>query len=240
MKTFKSLLLLLMLGLLLNSCFITSLHPFYTDDVIQFEKQLIGQWIDSDNGVWNVMRFTDFRKNKTNRDTTKLNEKQFDAWHRDKQSYMIQYENYDGSKLYNSVSKKTFRMEDVHLKVVPFKINGQLFLDFNPHHIGWDEGLAGFPFSTSPKINTHSLAKLDMDSKNQITITWLTEEKINALLATHKIKIKHESTGTNGKTLLTAPPEELVEFIEKYMNVKGGDRWDSSDNQKLKFQLKRR
>ncbi|WP_242084546.1 hypothetical protein [Aestuariivivens sediminis] len=245
-RRFKLFAFLLLIGLLLHSCFITSLYPFYTKDLIHFEKQLIGQWSDSEGGLWKVMRYIDFNNgyfDLKKKDTVDMNEKKTEFYHLLKQFYMVEFESNNSTFSHQGIPLK----DAVYFLAVPFKINHHLFLDLTPHHKGTATNSSNSPIvmtmpsnSSSHKIDTHSLAKVDMDSKNQITITWLTEEKINALLDAHKIKIKYEKTGVKGKTLLTTSSEELVEFIKKYMNSKNGDRWDSDENQKLKFQLKRR
>jgi hypothetical protein len=84
-------------------------------------------------------------------------------------------------------------------------------------------------------IKTHSLAKLDMDSNNSISIKWLDEDKLKFLLNNDKIKIKHEKVGFDETILLKASSEELVKFIQKYMNSEDEEKW-KTDTQ---FDLKR-
>jgi hypothetical protein len=84
-------------------------------------------------------------------------------------------------------------------------------------------------------VNTHSLAKLDINSKDSASIKWLDEDKLKALLDGDKIKIKHEKVGFDETVLLTASSEELVKFIEKYMNSEDEDKWKTDMN----FDLKR-
>jgi hypothetical protein len=84
-------------------------------------------------------------------------------------------------------------------------------------------------------IKTHSLAKLDMVSNNSISIKWLDEDKLKFLLNNDKIKIKHEKVGFDETILLTASSEELVKFIQKYMNSEDEEKW-KTDTQ---FDLKR-
>lgn len=41
--------------LLLSSCVVKSLNPFYTKKSISFDKRFIGKWTDSKKGVWTVI-----------------------------------------------------------------------------------------------------------------------------------------------------------------------------------------
>jgi hypothetical protein len=51
MKRF-TILLLSFVGIMMSGCLVTSLHPFYkTNDKI-FDRDLIGNWIDSDSSIW--------------------------------------------------------------------------------------------------------------------------------------------------------------------------------------------
>jgi len=55
MKTRNFLLALSLL--ILSSCIVKSLHPFYTKKSIFFEKRLIGNWQDTKKGSWKVIQF---------------------------------------------------------------------------------------------------------------------------------------------------------------------------------------
>ena len=55
MKTRKFLFpLFVIMALLLNSCILKSLNPFYVDSAVSFEKALIGKWVDLKKGKWEV------------------------------------------------------------------------------------------------------------------------------------------------------------------------------------------
>ena len=205
---------------------------------------MIGQWSDSEGGLWKVMRFTDFDDgyfDSKKKDTLDMNEKTIEFYHLRKKFYMVEYE----KKTYTFNNTETMEpiMDAVYFQAVPFKINQQLFLDFTPHHEGSSTNkstpIMFMPWpsnNTVHKIDTHSLAKLDIDSKNQLTITWLSEEKIIALLDSHKLNIKHEKNAFDGKMLLTATSEELVKFISKYMKSEDRDKWQTH----VEFNLKRK
>ena len=216
MKSIKSFSSLIVLALMLNSCIVLSLYPFYTADLIHFEEKWIGHWTDSEESYWNVMRYSDFDKKKS----SPLNKTD--------QSYILQY------------SERAYRRDTTLYLVVPFKINNQLLLDFTPYQNTFKGTDYATTLYNNHQIDVHSLAKLDIDNEDKVSITWLGNDHIDSLITSNKLKIKHEYLGSFlTKTLLTASSEELVSFIEKYMNSKDGDQWGFPE-EKLVFKLKRK
>ena len=57
MKT--KLLVILTSLLLLNSCLLRSLHPFYTGKTIVFDTSFLGKWIDNSSAQWKVTALKD-------------------------------------------------------------------------------------------------------------------------------------------------------------------------------------
>lgn len=210
MKTFKSFFLFTILALLLSSCVVKSLHAFYTNDILFYEQKLVGQWSDASKGTWNIQPFKEVI----------LSENHVGG------SGQLEAEQKRLLDLYNKgyvVNYKNDSTESVFL-AMPFKIKNQLFLDFTP--IQDKESEQGDNnLYRAHLINTHSLAKLDFDTNNKATIKWFDQDKLEALLNEDKIKIKYEKTGFDETILLTASSEELVKFIEKYMNSQDEDKW---------------
>jgi hypothetical protein len=217
MKTLKSFALFIVLALMLSSCIVKSLHPFYTKDVLYFEPNFIGNWVDKENGVWNVKSFQEVFndvKGQLDKDQLKIYSKYNNI------SYYVNYE--------KDSAKSAFL-------VVPFKINNQLFLDFSSTDD--NESLEGInDLYRMHLIDSHSLAKLDMDSKGNMSIKWLDSDKLEALLKENRIKIKYENIGLDETVVLTASSEELVKFIEKYMDSEDEDKWET----RVEFNLERK
>lgn len=216
MKTLKFFSLFIVFALLLTSCIVNSLHPFYTNDVLYYEPKFEGNWVDTENGVWNVKPFQEFFK-EVEKDLDKESYKMYSKYVNI--SYVVNYE--------KDSAKSQFL-------VVPFKINNELFLDFSPSND--DEILKCVNSLYSLHlIDSHTLAKLDMDSKENISIKWLAQDKLEALLKENKIKIKYEKIGVDEDVVLTASSEELVKFIEKYMDSEDEDKWKTD----IEFSLNR-
>ena len=207
--------LLLVSCILLNSCIVKSLFPFYTKETVHFEESFLGIWEDEKdkNKSWTVLSIRDIdeaEKKADSNSSKKENDKTFEKY---KKGYLAIYE--------TSESKTAFL-------VMPFKINDQLFLDFTPFYFSTDESLLDHHL-----ISTHSLAKFDSNSENELSIKWLSSDKIGELIKNNYIKIKHEKVGFDEEYLLTASSEELQKFIKKYMDSSDENKWKTD----VKFNL---
>ena len=220
MKTVKSFSLFAVFALLLSSCVVKSLHAFYTQDILSYEPKFVGNWSDSDKGFWEVQPFKEVilkENHKTN--VSELDEEQLKLYNNYNKGYVVKYEKDSTQTLFLAM---------------PFKINNQLFLDFTPiedHEIDKSRN----DLYKMHLLNTHSLAKLDIESNNSVSIKWLDQDKLEALLKADKIKIRYEKVGFDETILLTASSEELVKFIEKYINSGDEDKWKTD----IEFSLKR-
>jgi hypothetical protein len=199
--------------ILLTSCVVKSLHPFYTKETISFDQSFIGDWQDSKKGNWKIASSeSEITKNNPVEKMKKEDQKIYEEY---KNSYYIIREYEDQEVIYIAT---------------PFIINNQKFLDFFPidHQNGVDNLLQ------SHSIYTHSLVKYDIQKNGEIEIRWLDEDKVRALFKEHKIKIKHETFGVlNDKYLLTASSKKLQKFIEKYMASNDDEKWKTD----IKFTL---
>ncbi|RIA09474.1 hypothetical protein OE09_1312 [Flavobacteriaceae bacterium MAR_2010_72] len=219
MKTIKSLSFVFVLALLLSSCVVKSLYAFYTHDLLHFEPKLIGNWNDSENAHWKILPFKEvILKENQKTKPSELNKDELALYNTYKAGYVVYYE--------KDSTKTTFL-------AMPFKINNQLFLDFTPIEDRESEQNENNLYKMH-LINSHSLAKLDIDANDQVIIKWLDEDKLKALLDEDRIKIKHEKVGFDQTILLTASSEELVKFIEKYISSGDVDKWKTDVEVKLK------
>ena len=220
MKTIKKISVIFVLALILNSCVVKSLNAFYTQDLIYFEQKIIGNWQDSGNANWTILPFKEvILKENKKENASELNKDELEIYNTYKNAYVVYFE--------KDSTKTTFL-------AMPFKIDNQLFLDFTPIEDRESEG-ANNNLYKMHLIDTHSLAKLDMNSDNVATIKWLDENKLKVLLDENRIKIKHEKVGFSETVLLTASSEELVKFIKKYMDSEDADKWKTD----REFDLKR-
>ena len=194
--------------ILLSSCVVKSLHPFYTKETISFDESFIGDWQDSKKGKWKVVSF----ESEITKDNPfkKMKNEDLKIYKEYKNSYYIQ---------------RIYKDREVVFLATPFTINKQKFLDFFPLETQKDVD----NLLESHSIYTHSLVKYDVQKNGEIEIRWLDEDKIKTLFKEHKIKIKHETIGLlNENYLLTASSKELQKFIEKYMASNDAEKWETS------------
>jgi len=216
MKT-KNLIVLWSL-LLLNSCIVKSLHPFYTKETLSFDASFIGKWKDNKNGTWTVFSFKEAFLKDAKKKKSELSKEELKMYTKYQKGYIVKYE-----------TENT----ETSFIVMPFKINKQLFLDFIPieNHNERINSLQAHHI-----VYTHSLVKYDVLPNGKISIKWLDENKMNTLFREKRIKLKHEVIGLNDNVfLLTATSEELQKFIKKYMNSNDEKKWETS----TKFTLTR-
>ena len=212
--------ILLMSIVLLNSCIVKSLQPFYTKDKIAFNENLIGNWEDQHKGIWHVLSFKEVfekdNKKENGGEEVKLSEEDLKAYETYKNSYVVSY---------NKPKK-----EEALFVAMPFMVDDQLFLDFTPFHYESNElaDLVG-----QHLLKTHSAAKVDFDTEGNPKFSWLSEERIKPLYKENKIRLKHEKIGADEDLVLTASSEELYAFLRKFMQADIENKW-SKDVIRLK------
>jgi len=202
--------------LLLNSCIVKSLFPFYTKDTIHFEKAFLGIWNDEKetNSKWMIFSLNEIALKEKKKDSTQTGDDKIQKEYKD--GYYVVYSEKNTKSLFLAM---------------PFKINNQLFLDFTPLYYDTDNMLIDYHL-----VPAHSLVKFDIINDNTVNIKWLSSKKIGNLIDQNKIKIKHERFGTEKDNyLLTASSEELQKFIKKYMSSKDNEKWKTD----VQFNLKK-
>jgi len=200
--------------LLFSSCIVKSLQPFYIKESLKFNEKLLGTWIDNKSGEWTVESV----KNKFEADKKEgieLSKEDIKAFEAYKQGYYIKY-----------IKNK----KEAGFIAMPFIVNEQFFLDFIPIEIEDDEINS---LAAAHLLKTHSVAKLDNNSDDNIVFSWLSEERISDLFDTHKIRLKHETVGFDDDLLLTASSQELYAFLKKYMKSGIEDKWRKEDQLEL-------
>jgi hypothetical protein len=193
--------------LLLNSCILKSLHPFYTPNKIEFDERLVGSWVDTKNGTWEIVSFKEMweKDRDPEKELTEDDKKEFETY---KNSYVVNY-----------VKKE----KEGNFIVMPFKIDGDLFLDFTPFYYESDD-LNGLVAQHLYK--THSAAKVIFQDNGGFNISFLSEEKVKPLFAQNNIRLKHEKSGVDEDLILTSKSEELYQFLKKFNNSNIEDRWN--------------
>jgi len=200
--------------LLLNSCIVKSLFPFYTKKSISFEKKLIGVWNGDDKQQWEIVSFgAELLKDKGVQNESELSKKDLKEYEKFKNGYFV------------TVSEEN---KEATFVAMPFKVNNQLFLDFSI----FDVDIPILELAEFHLVGMHSLAKIYMLPDNSIKLKWLGEERLSELIELDKVKIKYEKTGVGDSGfLLTASSGELQKFIKKYMGSNDDSKWEDGEEQ---------
>lgn len=194
----------LVMILIAQSC-IPSLHPLYTKDKIVYLENLVGVWADS-NGNSN-----DQGKGKIHSDENKI-PAIWEFRENEENGYLLIHQDQKGRKA----------AFDIFL----VKLGNEYFMDFYP---------ADFPKGESPysdkcidhrqnelsayhNLPVHTFAKVIFTGES-INIKMFDPDFLDNLFKHRQIRIKHERIDDGGY-VLTAQPEELQKFVEKYSNHK--------------------
>ncbi|NER14202.1 hypothetical protein GWK08_12175 [Leptobacterium flavescens] len=198
---------------LLNSCIVKSLNPFYIEEAVEFQEAFLGKWEDNKDGKWEVLSFKAEMERETGKD--RLSEEDKEIYEKYKDGYLISY-----------LKKEN----ESYFIAVPFKVDDQVLIDFIPYQYE-DEG--GNDLVGQHLVKTHSVAKFDKQDNGDIKITWLDEDRLEELFKKDAIQIKHEVVGLDKDFILTASSEELYRFMKKYCSSSIKNKWESSE--KLTF-----
>ncbi len=160
------------------------------------------------NATVKVDEFVNLGDNQNNLDSIKVNGKVTISKNR------TFFEKKELQKVYNNaylfIEKKELSKEDAFFSnkkeeekgayiVIPFKIKGQIFLDFTPFEVKF-----GSDFAKMHTVGVHTFAKLDKKG-DTVELRWLSELVLEELFEQKKIRISHEKIGLDkDEILLTA------------------------------------
>ena len=190
MKT-RNTILIFILGLLMSSCLVKSLHSYYKESDVIYKPELLGTFTDADGAVWEISRYS-FSKGFMEGDSID-------------NSYLV--EMYEDSR-----HKSRF---NVHL----FKLDGVSYLDFAPIRPDRPEVLTELhlvPTHSIARIEVISDDELIISWFDEEWLTKLFEE--NRVKIAHEVVTTTDVLQPT-EYVLTAGTEELQKFIIKYGNT---------------------
>jgi hypothetical protein len=189
MKT-KSIILVCLLVLVMSSCLVKSLHPFYSEKDIVYKPELIGSWLGNDSAKWEIKQhkvFAGFMKDE-----------------KETNCYDIDFTDKNGSSKFLA-----------HL----FSLNGQLYLDFFLPEIEGPD-LAAMHMIPAHTLARVELGKDQITIRwynEEWLIKLFNENRIR--IAHERIPFDiDEKNPDNFQVVLTAPTADLQKFIIKYGN----------------------
>jgi hypothetical protein len=200
--------------LMLQSCIVKSIQPFYINEAVSFEPSLLGKFNDNKNGTWEILSFKQaFERDSP--DPEKISQDDLDALKKYKETYVI---------------NQTKNEKEATFLVVPFKVENHIFLDFTP--IAYDDSDSN-PLALQHLLKTHSVAKLNKQKDGTLELQWLDEKPIESLLKNEQLKLKHERVGVDETLVLTATSQELYQFLVKFVKSDLENKWNDSETYKL-------
>ena len=206
MKKLKSV-IIIGIVLLLHSCIVKSIRPFYVKEHIKFNEKLLGNWTSGKSSTWEIVSFIEAWE-KDNEDNKELTEEEKEGYELYKEAYIINY---------TSSEKEAFFL------AMPFMVGEHLFLDFTPFDFE-DSGINGL--AAQHLLKTHTVTYVDFQDDGSIKLKWLDESVVKNLIKEKKLRIKHEKTGIDEDFVLTASSEELYRFLQKFMASDIEKKWD--------------
>lgn len=183
-------LVIVMSGMLMTGCLVSSLHPFYKAKDILYEEAMEGEWIDGDSSVWIIER--------------QYSSESFMGEEKPDNAYRVAYYEDKDSK---SVLKGTL-----------FQLNGVQFIDFCPDP-DYDEHCES-DMTSFHMLPTHTLARVQFNRDSILLFwygeEWLNDLlEQNRIKIEHQTI---QTTPYTSRHVLTASTDELQKFIEKYAN----------------------
>ena len=130
------------------------------------------------------------------------------------EKYQVKESILDNNKIHPHYVLRYVEDEDKisRFMVTLFEIGNDLYLDFYPDM----ETVSGHDFFTLHTMPVHSLAKIDISSKEDVRIKWFNEEWMFELIESQKTDLDHEliyQDSDDATLILTAPTKDLKEFI---------------------------
>ena len=188
----KLLSMLLILTVFIGGCITLSIHPFYDNDDVVYDPALVGIWGDPDE----TRETWIFKKGDDN--SYRLIVKQEGIIKPDENAKKARVEFIPGE------NPQIDGIFNAHM----LKLNNKMYLDLYP-----EAPEPGNEFFKDHVIRAHSILKVEIEGK-KLFLTPLDVDWLKSSLKSKKVKIKHEYR--DKQVILTAPTEELQQFVIKH------------------------
>ncbi len=186
----KAFVLIGLMAILLSSCLIKSLHPFFKESDVIYKKEFLGTWIDQDSAKWVISKY-EFSKGFMKGDSTD-------------NSYLIEF--YEDTLAPSKFNAHLFKLDNI-LYVDFFPVLKDQMEDFFSFHLVPTHSLARIEFKDNGQVFINWFSE-DWIHK-------LFEE--NRVKISHET-ISMDGGENAAGYVLTASTNELQQFIRKYGN----------------------
>ena len=192
------------LTLLLNGCFLKSLHPLVTEEDAVAVEGITGVW-EKDDQRWTFIREGEYEDmtmtgKQGNADySISMTDSDDDSSKVEHNTYLVIYEDLNEAQVDSSYFFGSFAM-----------LNGDYYLDLYPFDLG------SLNFTSSHYLPVHTFSKISLN-EDSLVISLFKDSWIEEQITDNRVRIKHEKT--EDTILITAGTEELQKFIIKYGNM---------------------
>ncbi len=185
---------------------LSTLHPLFTEKDFVFEPLLIGTWKDDTNSD-EVMTFE--------RGTA--------------QSFANLPENLQqvAGKAYLVTIRNSSKNEEFRYYAFLGKIGQVYYLDYYPAENRFQKGYD--VFYKQHLVKMHSIYRLQIKNNQSIQVSQFDEKYMREQIDQKKIRIQHE-VYYDGSYVITAPTEQLQQYVLKYGNVEEAYYSDNKNN----------
>ena len=204
MKKIKVSVILFAIVLCLAGC-LTTLHPIFTEKDLITDPRLVGHWEKA-------------------KDKTKVIYRQPNANEVNNLSPALQSE---AGKIYMLDEKD----EQGNIRSTNYafmiKLGKYYYMDYYP--ASEKERQSADNFFAAHYIPMHSIYRIEFENNNSFNVQRLDAGYLEKLIKNKQIRIRHEVM-EDGGVLITAPTEELQQYLIKYSDVPEAYGGDNSDN----------
>ena len=194
MKKLVALTAILFLITTLSGC-LSTLHPIFTAKDLVFDPRLIGTWHDGnkDEEVFIYERGTGNTFKALPEALQQIADK----------AYLLTIRN---------------KEDNLDYKYYAFlaRIGNHLYFDYYPAEIKWQQRYNDF--FKQHQVSMHTFYRVRFNSDGSFETSQFAQKFMDNLIEKKKIRIKHE-TRFDGTYVITAPTEELQQYILKYADV---------------------
>jgi hypothetical protein len=189
----RTLIILILMGMLVSSCVLSSLFPLYTEKDLINDDGLVGKWQIGnyeDKNYWII----------ENLDTASISGGFMgisDAW-----------SEYNAGKTYRLVAVQDSIEQEFALHLL--QLDGVRYIDLYPVNVEVRPDFLAWHM-----VPTHIFGKIEI-YQNQLITCFFDQDFFVKLIEQNKIRISH--VDMNGRQLITAETDELQKFAKKYAN----------------------
>jgi hypothetical protein len=184
---------------------LTTLHPIFTAEDLMIDSRLFGNWEKA-------------------KDKTKVTYRQPDAYEMNNLSAALQRR---AGKIYMLDEKDERGNIKSTYYAFMIKLGKYYYMDYYP--ASEKERRSADNFFAAHYIPMHSIYRIEFKDNNSFNVQRLDGGYLEKLIKNKQIRIKHEVMEEGG-ILITAPTEELQQYLIKYSDVREAYSNDNNDN----------